>query len=221
MKVILTGASGMLGKGILLECLEDPRISQVLAINRSKQDIEHPKLKEVIHRDFSKIEALINEIADADACFFAMGVSAVGKTEKEYNHLTFEVAAQWADLLHDLNPNMTFNYISGQGTDSSEKGSRMWARVKGKTENYILNKGFADAYMFRPGAVIPEKGIKSKVGWYSYIYTLLTPFFGLLKRMKSITTTTRLGKAMINSLFITQELKHLENSLINKLSGYK
>ena len=114
---------------------------------------------------------------------------------------------------------MVFNYVSGTGTDSSEKGNSMWARVKGKTENYILNKGFKDAYAFRPGVIIPEKGIKSRTNWYNVIYIFLTPFFGLMKKSKNITTTTKIGLAMVNSLYHTQTLKHLENKDINVLAG--
>lgn len=218
MKVIITGSTGMIGKGILLECLEDKRVSKVLVVNRSSIGISHQKLKEVLHTDFSNVQPIQDDLKGYDACFFSMGVSAVGKSEEQYNHLTFEVVKNWADTLYKLNPNSIFNYVSGQGTDSSENGNSMWARVKGKTENYVFNKGFRSATMFRPGIIIPEKGIKSKTTWYSAIYLMLTPLFPLLKKMKSVTTTTKIGEAMIVSLFIKPQKDHLENEDINLLS---
>lgn len=208
----------MIGKGILLECLQDTRIDKVLAINRRTLNITHPKLQEVLHKDFSDITPIRKYFVGCDACFYSMGVSALGKTVEEYNHLTFEIVKHWADTLYLINPLMVFNYVSGQGTDSSEKGRSMWARVKGKSENYIINKGFKSSTMFRPGLIIPEKGIKSQTSWYSHIYTLLTPLFPLLKKMESVTTTTKIGQAMINSLTKGKGLGPLENKGINQLS---
>lgn len=218
MKVIITGATGMVGKGVLLECLDDVNVKEVLAINRKSLAITHPKLKELLLSDFSKINDYKDELSAYDACFFCMGISVLGLSEKEYTLITYHITKVFADTLYDLNKELVFNYVSGSGTDSSEKGRIMWARVKGKTENYVLNKGFKDAYAFRPGAIIPEKGIKSKTGWYNLIYVLITPFFPLMKRSKNITTTTKIGHAMINSVTNGSELKHLENIDINKLA---
>ncbi|KAB1157272.1 NAD-dependent epimerase/dehydratase family protein [Tenacibaculum aiptasiae] len=217
-RVIITGSTGMVGKGVLLECLDDVNIEKVLVINRSTLNIQHSKLEEVLLKDFSQLSSIKDKLIGYDACFFCMGISSVGMNEEKYTQITFNIVKVFADVLHKINPNMVFNYVSGAGTDSSENGSSMWARVKGKTENYIFNKGFKDAYAFRPGAIIPEKGIKSRTNWYSIIYILLTPFFGLMKKSKNITTTTKIGLAMINSLHHTQILKHLENKDINVLA---
>ncbi|PCJ64778.1 MAG: epimerase [Bacteroidetes bacterium] len=219
MKVIITGATGMVGKGVLLECLEDDRVSEVLVVNRRSLAINHTKLREVLHSDFANLSAIENEMSEYDACFFNMGVTSIGKTEEEYAKFTYDIVAHWVETLYKLNPDLVFNYVSGQGTDSSEKGKSMWARIKGKAENYVLNKGFKDAYMFRPGMIIPEKGIKTTATWYSPIYFILQPFYPLFRRMSSVTTTTRIGQAMINSVTVNQDLKHLESGDINKLSS--
>ena len=218
MKVIITGATGMVGKGVLLECLDHPKISEVLIINRNSLEMQHIKLKEVLLKDFSQVASIKNELKEYEACFFCMGVSAMGMSEDKYTAITYYTAKAFADVLYDLNPNMIFNYVSGSGTDSTEKGRQMWARVKGKTENYILNKGFKDAYAFRPGVIIPEKGIESRTGWYNIVYKITRPFFEWMKKSKNITTTTKIGLAMINSMSNTQKLKHLENKDINTLS---
>jgi len=209
----------MVGKAVLLECLESKHIKSILVINRKTLDFNHPKLKEIIHKDLSDLNLIKGELNNFDACFHCMGVSSIGMNEKEFSHLTYSITKEIADTLYGLNPNIIFNYVSGTGTDSTEKGPKMWARVKGKTENHILKKGFKDSYMFRPGAIIPEKGIKSSTNWYQYLYVIMTPFFSLLKKSKKITTTTKLGQAMINSCFNPQDLKHLENNDINKLAS--
>lgn len=218
-KVIITGSTGMVGKAVLLECLESREIEKVLVINRRSLNRQYPKLEEIILPDFLNIASLKNQLQNYDACFFCMGVSAVGMNEEKYTQITFNVTKAFADVLFELNPNMVFNYVSGTGTDETEKSSTMWRRVKGKTENYILNKGFNDAYAFRPGAIIPEKGIKSSTGWYNIFYVITRPIYPLLKKSKNITTTTKLGQAMINTLYHPQKLKHLENADINILAG--
>lgn len=216
--VIITGSTGMVGKGVLYECLEDNRIENVLIINRNSLDLEHPKLKEVLLQDFTQVERVAAQMTGYDACFYCMGVSSMGMSEDDFSAITFDMTKAFADTLYKQNPKSVFNYLSGEGTDSSESSSTMWKNVKGKTENYILQKGFGDAYMFRPGAIIPEKGIQSKTKLYNFMYKLTRPFFGLMKKSKKITTTTKLGKAMINTLFHTQELKHLENKDINAMA---
>ncbi len=217
-KVIITGATGMVGKGVLLECLDHKDIIEVLVIGRSHLGFDHPKLKEVLLKDFSQLEREEDHLRGYDACYYCMGVSVLGLNKEKYTRLTYHFAKIFADVLHSLNPDMVFNYVSGAGTDSSEQGKTMWARVKGKTENYILSKGFKDAYCFRPGMIIPERGIKSKTGWYNAIYVLMRPFFPLFKKSKNITTTTNVGLAMIHTLLHPSELKHLENKNINALA---
>lgn len=218
-KVIITGSTGMVGKGVLLECLEHTFIEKILVINRSTLQMNHPKLKEVLLADFTRVEEIKNQIEGYDACFFCMGVSSVGLNEEAYNNLTYKPVKAFADLLYRLNPGLVFNYVSGTGTDSTEKGSSMWARVKGKTENAVLQKGFKDAYAFRPGMIVPEKGIKSKTPLYNAIYVIMRPLFSLMKKSKNITTTTKLGLAMINTLRFPQANKFLENKDINVLAG--
>lgn len=215
---MITGSSGMVGKGVLLECLNSSHIKSVLVINRSTINIQHAKLKEILLSDFESVNTLKDQLKGFDACFFCMGVSSVGMKEETYHSLTYEITKAFADILSKVNPSMVFNYVSGTGTDSTEKGKIMWARVKGKTENMIFNHGFKDAYAFRPGMIIPEKGIKPKPNWYSALYVIMRPLFPLLKRSKNITSTTKLGKAMINSLFYPQSLKILHNKDINNLA---
>lgn len=217
-KVIITGSSGMIGKGVLLECLESDKIETVLVINRRPIEMQHPKLKEILLNDFTQVDTIKDELNGYDACFYCMGISAVGMTEADYTKITFDTTAAFANTLYQQNPQMIFNYISGQGTDSSEKGSRMWARVKGKTENMVLNKGFKNAFAFRPGGIIPEKGIKSRTGWYNTMYAITRPLFPLFRLSKSITTTTTIGLAMINTLDTNLKNKALEGADINQLS---
>lgn len=218
MKVIITGSTGMVGKAVLFECLESESIESILVINRRSLGINHPKFNEIIHQDFSNLNDIESHLKGYDACFHCMGVSSIGLSEEQFSKITFDLTKELVDTLFKINPNMVVNYVSGVGTDTTEKGKIMWARVKGKTENYILNKGFKDAYMFRPGAIIPEKGIKSSTFWYNVIYVISKPFFCLMKKSKNITTTTKLGQAMINSILRPQKLKHLENKEINDLA---
>ena len=168
--VLITGTTGMVGKSVLLECLESDRIEKITIVNRSSAGIEHRKIQEILLGDFSRINEVRDDLGIPDACFHCMGVSALGMSEENYTHVTYNLTKELADLMFELNPDMVLNYVSGMGTDGSEKSSSMWARVKGKTENYILKKGFKDAYMIRLGAILPEKGIKSKTGWYNALY---------------------------------------------------
>lgn len=213
---IITGATGMVGKGVLLECLEHPEVERVLVINRSAVGISHPKLKEIIHANFFDVNSLAHEFKNYNAVYFCLGVSSVGMSEKKFSQLTYDLTIHFAQTLASVNKEVTFCYVSGQGTDSSEKGRIMWARVKGKTENAILKMGFKDAYMFRPNAIIPEKGIKSKTNLYNILYVVMRPFYPLLRKMTgSISTSITLGKAMINVVLKPQKEKYLENAAIN------
>ncbi|MFM1913231.1 MAG: hypothetical protein RIR51_1069 [Bacteroidota bacterium] len=221
MNILITGTTGMVGKGVLLEALIDERISHIKLINRKSIGIVHPKIKEIIHEDFQNISSIEDQLNEIDACIFCMGVSSVGLKEAEFNKLTFDIVKEFADKLYELNPNSQFSYISGSGTDSSEKGKLMWARIKGKTENYILNKGFKSSFAFRPGIIIPEKGIQSKTKIYNAAYIILRPFFPLFKLSKNVTTTTKLGKAMLNIIFKQPGDNHFENSRINELAEFK
>jgi len=208
----------MIGKGVLIECIEDPSIQKVTLINRSPIDIKHPKIHEILLKDFQELDTIKKDLGGIDACFHIMGVSAIGLSEESYSKLTYDITAKLADIMYEINPEMTFIYVSGTGTDSSEKGSIMWARVKGRAENHVLKKGFNKALMFRPGAIIPEKGTRSKVRAYRIIYALIRPFFPLMKKSNKITTTTKIGRAMIHSLSEKLEEVYFENPEINLLA---
>lgn len=218
MKVIITGSTGMVGRSTLNECMKSDKVEKVLIVNRRSLGLKHPKLAEILLSDFKNFDAIKDSFKGLDACFHCMGVSSAGMDEKKYTELTFDITKSLADACLQANPKMVFNYVSGVGTDSTEKGSSMWGRVKGKTENYILNKGFKDAYMVRLGALIPENGIKSGTKLYNALYVVMKPFFPLMKRMKSVTTSSKLGKAMINTVLYPQELKYLTNQDLNTLS---
>ncbi|HMR40952.1 MAG TPA: NAD-dependent epimerase/dehydratase family protein [Ignavibacteria bacterium] len=219
MKVIITGATGMVGKGVLIECLENNEVDSVMIINRSAAGVTHPKLNELILKDFSDFNSIKENLKGYDACFHNMGISSLGMNEEEYYRITYSMTEALAKLLYENNPELVFNYVSGAGTDSTEKGKIMWARVKGKTENMVLNMGFKDAYIFRPGVIIPEKGVKSKTGWVNFMYALTKPLFPLMINSKYVTSSSRMGRAMINSVLHPQELKVLENKDINILAG--
>ncbi|CAG2533828.1 hypothetical protein MAR621_03874 [Maribacter dokdonensis] len=218
MKVMITGSTGMVGKGVLLECLDDKNIKEILLINRSSITIDHPKIKEVLHDNFTDFSPIQSEFENLGACFHCMGVSSAGLSDEAYYKLTYTITEELANTTYNASPNILFTYVSGQGTDSSEKSTTMWARVKGKTENMIFNKGFKDAYAFRPGMILPERGVKSKTKIYNLMYVITRPIFPLFRKMKSVTTTTRIGKAMINLIDYPQELKLLEGNDINTIA---
>jgi hypothetical protein len=211
----------MVGKGVMLECLDHEKIDRVLTIGRNKLDIEHPKLEEILHGDFADFNPIKDKLSGYDACFFCMGVSSAGMKEEAYRHITYDYTLGLADILYELNPGMTFSYVSGQGTDSSEKGRIMWARVKGKTENDLLHKGFRQAYMFRPGIIIPLRGIKSRTKMYQFMYDYFLWLVRLIKALapNSTVTTTQIGLAMINSMLHGADQKILAPRDILKLAG--
>lgn len=198
--VIIFGASGMVGMGALLECVADPRVTSVRVIGRTSCGVTHPKLVEILHRDFFDYTALQPRLAGLDACFFCLGVSAAGMDEAKYQHLTYDLTLAAARALLALNPGLTFCYISGAGTDSTERGRSMWARVKGKTENALLGLPFKAAFMFRPGYIQPMKGVQTKVALYKAVYTVLSPLYPVLRRLSpgSFTTSVNVGRALIN-----------------------
>jgi uncharacterized protein YbjT (DUF2867 family) len=199
MDVILFGATGMVGQGVLRECLLDSDVQQILSIVRTSSGQHHAKLRELIHTNFFDYSTIEPELTGFDACLFSLGVSSAGMDEAKYTHLTHDLTLAAAATLAKLNPQMTFLYVSGAGTDSTEHGRTMWARVKGKTENDLLKLPFHAAYMFRPGAIQPLHGIRSKTKLYQTLYTVLKPVMPLLKSAfpKYITTTEQLGRAML------------------------
>jgi putative NADH-flavin reductase len=158
-RAIITGATGMVGEGVLHECLMHPDVEAVLLITRKPSGYQHPKLKEIIHRNFFDLSAIESTLTNYNACYFCLGVSSIGKKEDEYYHLTYDLTMHVSEALSRLNNGMTFCYVSGGGTDSTEKGKSMWARIKGKTENDLMKLPFKKAYMFRPGYIQPTKGL--------------------------------------------------------------
>ncbi|WP_321370323.1 NAD-dependent epimerase/dehydratase family protein [uncultured Draconibacterium sp.] len=200
MKVIVTGATGMVGKGVLLECLDHKSVEKVLVIGRNPVDVTHPKLEELIHNDFSDFSTVKEQLAGYDACFLCMGISSVGMKENDFKKITYDYTLSLAGELLLLNPETTITYVSGEGTDSSEKGRVMWARVKGKTENDLIKLGFKQAFMFRPGFIIPLRGIKSRTKAYQFMYDYFMWLVRLFKALapNAVVNTTQVGKAMIN-----------------------
>jgi uncharacterized protein YbjT (DUF2867 family) len=198
LKVLLLGATGMVGQGVLRECLLDPGVESVLAIGRSATGRRDPKLREIVVGDLFDLSGIEADLSGLDACFFCLGVSAVGMSEESYTRITFDLTLNVATALTRLDPDMTFVYVSGTGTDSTERGRAMWARVKGRTENALLALTLR-AYMFRPGVIVPLHGIRSKTGWYRALYVLMTPLSPVLRRIfpRSVTTTEHVGRAMI------------------------
>ncbi len=219
MKVILFGASGMVGQGVLLECLKDSTVTAVFCLGRGSTGQTDPKLHEVIHKDFTDFSSLESQWKGYDACFFCLGVSSAGMSEKDYNHITYDFTLSAATPLSRLNPQMTFIYVSGAGTDSTEKGRVMWARVKGVTENAILKLPFKAAYMFRPGAIQPMDGIKSKTRMYNVLLVLFGWLFPILRKLfpRHVTTTRILGRAMIKAARDGAPNKWIESWDINEL----
>ena len=219
MKVILFGATGMVGQGVLRECLLDVDVESVLVIGRSPAGQRHAKLREIVHDDFLDYSAIESELKGYDACFFCLGVSSVGMNEERYRHLTYDITLAAARTLARLNPQMVFVYVTGRGTDSSEKGSLMWARVKGKTENDLLKLPFRAAYMFRPAGIQPLHGIRSKTAWVQAIYVVAAPLLSLLNRVapKYMTTTEQVGRAMIKVAHDGFARPVLESQDINSL----
>ena len=201
MNVIVTGATGMVGRGVLLECLDHESVEKVLVIGRNPVDVTHPKLEQLIQNDFSDFSTVKEQLAGFDACFLCMGISSVGMKENDYKKITYDYTLALARELVTLNPEMTITYVSGEGTDSSEKGRVMWARVKGKTENDLIKLGFKQTFMFRPGFIIPLRGIKSRTKAYQFIYDYFMWLVRLFKAVapNAVVNTTQVGKAMINS----------------------
>lgn len=207
----------MVGEGVLHECLKHPKVTSVVVINRRPGEVRHPKLKEILHSNFHDMRPLEEDLTGFDACLFCMGVSSLGRSAEEYQRTTYDLTLHVATLLARLNPNMTFCYVSGAGTDSSEKGRLRWARVKGRTENDLLKLPFKAAYMFRPGYIQPTPGLK-----HTYtIVKFIAPFYPLLKLVarNQVTTMEELGLAMIGAATSGYNKPVLECRDIVQLAG--
>jgi uncharacterized protein YbjT (DUF2867 family) len=198
-KVILLGATGMVGQGVLRECLLDPEVDSVLTIGRNAIEQQHEKLQEIVHKDLSDVSAIEGRLSGYDTCFFCLGVSAAGMSEEAYRRVTYDLTISAARSLAKLNPTMTFIYVSGAGTDSTERGRMMWALVKGKTENALLQIPFKAVYMFRPAYIQPLHGIRTKTKWYGAVYAIVGPLYPVWKLLfpKYLTTTECVGRAML------------------------
>lgn len=196
LNVIVTGASGMVGEGVLHECLHHPKVARVLIISRKPCGISHPKLTELIHQDFLELSPIAEQLRGYDACYFCLGVSSLGISQDAYYHLTYTLTMRVAGVLSEQNSDMIFCYVSGAGTDSTEKGRRAWARVKGKTENDLMKLPFGKVYAFRPGFIRPTRGLKNTHTFYRYINWLYP--VGRMIRPGYFCTLQELGQAMIN-----------------------
>jgi uncharacterized protein YbjT (DUF2867 family) len=199
MNVLIFGATGMVGQGVLRECLRDPGVGRVVAVGRRATGQTHDKLREIVLPDPGDVSAVEAELMGFDACFYCLGVTSAGLSEERYTRLTYDLTLAVARTLARLDPGMTFVYVSGAGTDSSERGRIMWARVKGRTENALLALPFKAAYMFRPGYIQPLESIQSRTRWYRVLYAAVAPLYPALKQLfpGGVTTTAQVGRAML------------------------
>ena len=216
-RAIVTGVTGMVGEGVMHECLLHPEVEQVLVINRKPCGVSHPKLKEIIHNNFFDLSPIDDQLKNYNACYFCLGVTSVGLKEPEYKKLTYDLTIHVATTLSKLNPDMTFCYVSGASTDSTEKGKSMWARVKGKTENDLMKLPFKKAYMFRPGYMHPTPGLKNTLKYYAYVSWLYPLFRVAFPGV--VSTLKELGVAMINVTTKGYDKSILEVKDIVRLAG--
>jgi uncharacterized protein YbjT (DUF2867 family) len=222
LKVVIFGATGMVGMGALLECLDDSRVESVLTVVRHPIDVRHPKLRTILLEDFFDYSAIQAQFADLDACLFCLGVSSIGMGEDEYYHLTYDLTLAAATAIASVTSRrLTFCYVSGEGTDSTEHGRIAWARIKGKTENALLRLPFKAAYMFRPGYIQPLRGVRSKTRWLGPIYGAGTMVYPLLRRLlpRYFTTTANVGRAMIQVAAAGYPKHILSSDDINQLAA--
>jgi len=210
----------MVGQAVLREALADARVARVLTLGRRATGQTHPKLRELVHADLFDLSAVESQLSGFDACLYCLGVTSAGMSEADYAHITYELTLVIARTLAKVNPALTFCFVSGAGADSSERGRVMWARVKGKTENALRELPFRAVFVFRPGLILPMDGITSRTRSYRILYALMTPFFPLLRRMpKRVTTTRRLGRAMIHVAMEGAPKSVLERADLNELAG--
>lgn len=221
MKAVLFGASGMVGQGVLRACLEDPGVTEVVAVVRRSLGVSAPKLREVLHADLSDLTPVAAELSGADACFYCLGVSSAGHGAEEYEKITYGFTLEAARVVAAGNPRLTFVYVSGEGTDSTERGRVFWARVKGRTENALMAMDMR-AYAFRPGWIQPVHGEVSRTRWYRVAYRLTSWLYPLLRRVapRYVTSTERLGRAMIATARLDGRGPHvLRTDDINRLGA--
>jgi uncharacterized protein YbjT (DUF2867 family) len=221
MKIVLFGASGMIGSGVLLECMDSAEVESVLSVGRSSTGRSHVKLREIVHHELLDLAAIEDQLTGLDACFWCLGVSAAGLSEEAYRRITVDFTEAAAKTLLRLNPGIAMCFVSGAGTDSSEQGRAMWARVKGRAENLLLGMGFERATMFRPAFIQPLRGVVSKTRSYRVMYAVLKPFYPLLKLLfpRQVTTSVAVGRAMIRAAHEGSAKAILECWEINELAG--
>jgi hypothetical protein len=216
-KAIITGATGMVGEGVLHECLKNPLVESILIINRKPSGVWHPKLKEIIHADFFNLTPIAHELKGYNACYFCLGVSSVGISIDEFYKMTYTLTMHFAETLLAQSPKLTFCYVSGSGTDSSEQGFWKWARVKGKTENDLMKLPFKKVYAFRPGYMHPTPGLHNTQKYYRYLSGLYPAFRSLFPSY--VSSLTQLGLAMINTVNKGPQKNILEVKDINALAA--
>jgi len=221
MKVILFGATGMVGQGVLRECLGDPGVERVLSVGRNPIETQHAKLEQLVHKNLTDYSAVEEALTGHDVCFFCLGVSSSGMTEADYRRVTYDIAVAAGRTLALRNPEMTFIFVSGAGTDSTGKGRSMWARVKGETENALLAMPFKAAYMFRPAYIQPMNGATSRTPSYKILHKVMGPLFPLWNALipHQVTTTERVGRAMLQVAQRGAPKRVLENQDINLISA--
>ena len=219
MKIVLFGATGMIGQGVLRECLLDPDVEQVLAIGRRATGVQHPRLRDIVQSDLWSYSSIEDQLRGFEACFFCLGVTSAGMSEADYTRITYGITVAAAGTLARLNPGMTFVFVSGAGADSSEQGRLMWARVKGRTENAIIGMPFKAAYAFRPGVVQPRHGERSRTAAYRVLYSITKPLLPVLRRLwpGQILTTEQFGRAMLLVVRHGAPKRVLESADINAL----
>jgi uncharacterized protein YbjT (DUF2867 family) len=221
MRVVLFGATGMIGSGVLTECLESEVVSEAVSVTRRTSGVSHRKLREVVHGDFGNFAPLRASFTNADACFFCLGISSIGLSEAEYAAVTVDVVLAAAREMVAVSPQMTFCFVSGTGADSSERGPVMWARVKGRAENALLGIPFRRAFVLRPGVVQPLKGARSRTKLYRVLYTVLAPLTAVLRLLFPgyVTTTVNIGRAMLVLATQGSDLRVLGNGDINRTAA--
>jgi uncharacterized protein YbjT (DUF2867 family) len=220
MKVVLFGSTGMVGAGVLVECIADPAVTSVVCVGRKPSGVTHAKVRDVLLADMMDYSGIGDAFSGTDACFYCLGITSLGMTEAEYTRVTVDLTVAAANALATANSTMTFCFVSGASTDSSEKGSVMWARVKGRAENAIFAMLFK-GYAFRPGYIQPMKGAKSKTTWVNAVYTVMAPLYPLFRPLVGnwATTTENVGLAMLEVARNGDAKKILENADINRIAA--
>lgn len=219
MNVLIFGATGMVGRGALLEALDCPVVAHVLSIGRRKADVEHPKLRQLVHTNFEDFESIASELKGLDACMWCLGVTSAGLDEAAYTHITYDYTMAAAKVLLEQSPDSRFCFVSGAGADSSERGRIMWARVKGKTENALKQMGFREAIVFRPGFIQPMRGARSRVALYRILYAIFGILYPVLRALGQATSTVDMGKAMIAAAMGMSQKQVLNTKDINQLAA--